>query len=93
MNHYQLLGVPRTADADQIRQAYINLCKQYEVTGEFEHQGASLKTASLAYKILSDADLRREYDESLISEGNNWQEKTALATTASQSSSDKKHIH
>lgn len=66
MDYYQLFGIAQNSSISQISQAYIALCKRYKATGKFGHQEFSFEMVHAAYKILSDADSRRLYDESLI---------------------------
>jgi curved DNA-binding protein CbpA len=66
MNHYQLFGVANNASNSQIDQAYVRLCKRYRTTGKFGNQEFSFEKVQAVYKILSDGDSRRLYDESLI---------------------------
>ena len=64
MNHYQLLGVASNANTDQISRAYINVCKRYKSTLNYGPE-LSFEEVYLAYKVLTDPDARRVYDESL----------------------------
>lgn len=66
VDYYQLFGVAQTASMSQISQAYLQLCKRYKSTGGFGHQEFSFDALQTAYKTLSDVDLRRFYDESLV---------------------------
>jgi len=60
---YEILGVPKDADQDQIKHAYRDLCKKYhpDVAGkEFEE---IFKQINEAYTILSNEEHRKRYDE------------------------------
>lgn len=60
---YELLGVPRDADADAIKKAYRRLARQYhpDVNPDPEAQ-ERFKEVSLAYEVLSDPQKRASYD-------------------------------
>ena len=59
-NYYDILGVSKTASADEIKEAYRNLAKQYhpDVGGDPE----KMKDINNAYDILSDPDKRAAFD-------------------------------
>lgn len=71
MDHYQVLGLPRTADDHGIKKAYFHMAKLYHPDRHFEPdmQDAKPMLEALfervheAYEILSNADRRREYDQ------------------------------
>ena len=60
---YELLGVPRDADADAIKKAYRRLARQLhpDVNPDPEAQ-ETFKEISRAYEILSDPQKRAAYD-------------------------------
>lgn len=62
---YQVLGVPRDADADTIRKAYRKLARQYhpDVNPGDREAESKFKEVSEAYSVLSDPEKRRNYDE------------------------------
>jgi molecular chaperone DnaJ len=63
-DYYELLGVPRTADTDEIKKAYRQLALQYHPD---RNQGSKeaeerFKEVTQAYEVLRDADKRAVYD-------------------------------
>ncbi|MDF5754908.1 molecular chaperone DnaJ [Spongiactinospora sp. TRM90649] len=64
-DYYGVLGVPKTATAEEIKKAYRKLARKYHPDA---NQGntqteAKFKEVSEAYDILSDTKRRKEYDE------------------------------
>ncbi len=71
-DYYEILGVPRTASAEEIKKAFRRLARLYhpdvaknKVAGE-----AKFKEVNEAYEVLGDAEKRQKYDQL----GANWQE-------------------
>lgn len=62
MNHYEILGVAKTASADEIKQAYKKLAKDHHP----DRGGDTNKFAEInaAYDVLKDPAKRQEYDNS-----------------------------
>ena len=61
-DYYAALGVPKDADAAQIKKAYRKLARDLHPDTNPGGE-ARFKDVSEAYDVLSDADKRREYDE------------------------------
>ena len=61
---YQVLGVPRDADAKIIKQAYFKMAKKYHPDSHPNDKNAKerFQEVSEAYDVLSDDDRRREFD-------------------------------
>ena len=70
-DYYDILGVPRTADEKDIRQAYRRLARQHHPDVNPGDDGAAerFKSINAAYEVLSDADKRARYDRY----GDQWQ--------------------
>ena len=64
-DYYKVLGVARTASADEIRKAFRTLARQYhpDVAKDKKHAEEKFKEINEAYEVLSDAEKRKTYDE------------------------------
>jgi len=62
---YEVLGVSRSASADEIRTAYRKLARKYhpDVNKDNPDAEAQFKEIGYAYEILSDADKRARFDQ------------------------------
>ncbi|TNE35631.1 MAG: J domain-containing protein [Alphaproteobacteria bacterium] len=65
---YQVLGVARSADISDIKQAYRALAKRYhpDLAPNSAEAGNRFKEISLAYGLLSNSGKRAEYDRGII---------------------------
>ena len=62
-DYYEVLGVSRSADAEELKRAYRQLARQYhpDVNKKPEAEDR-FKEANEAYEVLSDTEKRRAYD-------------------------------
>ena len=63
-DYYEVLGIPRDADIQQIKKAYRKLARQYhpDVACDTPDGEERFKEATEAYEVLSDAQRREVYD-------------------------------
>lgn len=63
-DYYEVLGVSRDADTQQIKKAYRKLAREYhpDVNNHDPDCAEKFKEATEAYEVLSDSDKRRLYD-------------------------------
>ncbi|MFG1748744.1 molecular chaperone DnaJ [Streptosporangium sandarakinum] len=64
-DYYAVLGVPKTATAEEIKKAYRKLARQYHPDANQGNKETEekFKDVSEAYDVLSDTKRRKEYDE------------------------------
>jgi curved DNA-binding protein len=75
-DYYNILGVERSASADDVRKAYRKLAMQYHPDRNPGNKQAEEKFKEIneAYQVLSDKDKRARYDQ-LGSAYSNWQQR------------------
>ena len=81
MNHYQILQIKISASAQEIKQAYRRLVKEFHP--DSQHVNANHETIiqlNAAYEVLSDPHHRRAYDQKLGNSVEYRQEKNSTAS-------------
>ena len=70
IDYYSILGIPKTASADDIKKAYRKLARKYHPDINPSNEEAKLKFQQIneANEVLSNAENRKKYDEY----GENW---------------------
>ncbi len=71
-DYYAVLGVPRDANADDIKKAFRKLARKYhpDIAADKQTAEAKFKEINEAYEVLHDPEKRRKYDRL----GARWQE-------------------
>jgi curved DNA-binding protein len=64
-DYYSILGISKTASADEIKKSFRRLARQYhpDMNPGDKAAEARFKEVSEAYEVLSDVDKRRQYDQ------------------------------
>ncbi len=77
-DYYEVLGVPRTASADEIRKEFRKLARRYhpDVAKDKKTAEDKFKEVNEAYEVLSDPEKRKKYDQL----GANWKQGAEFRT-------------
>jgi curved DNA-binding protein CbpA len=83
MDYYAILGVPRTASPDAIKEAYLRLAREnhpdrFRDPAERERAESRFQQINESYNHLRDARLRQEYDRSLARQAMTPQQEAQL---------------
>jgi curved DNA-binding protein CbpA len=62
-DHYEVLGIDPGSDSDTIQRAYTKLAKKYHPNNAETGDEERFKAVNMAYEVLADATLRREFDK------------------------------
>lgn len=64
-DYYEILGISKSADEKEIKQAFRKLAKQYhpDLNPDNKEAEAKFKEINEAYEVLSDADKKAKYDQ------------------------------
>ena len=89
MNHYEVLGIKKTATQNEIREAYKKLVKKYHpdlYQGDKTFAEKKTQSINAAYEVLSDPELRKKYDDEITPNiNNNYYSNTNNSTSATNS--------
>jgi hypothetical protein len=73
VNHYEVLGVPRTATAEEVRRAYLELARRHhpdfhaaDGPGSVREAERRMRAINEAWSVLGDRARRDAYDRSLV---------------------------
>lgn len=78
MTYYQILGVEKKVNFDEIKSKYRKLAMKYHPDRNAGNEEAEEKFKQIteAYEVLSNPEKRREYDKSLLSKESGTNKKT-----------------
>lgn len=87
IDYYKILGVDKTASAEEIKKVYRKLARKHhpDVNPNDKDAHALFQQINEAYEVLSDSEKRKKYD----SYGENWKQADQFDQTRQQSTSDR----
>ena len=91
-NYYEVLGVPQTATADQIKKKYRELARKFhpDVVQDKDLGQRVFSQINQAYRILADAERRAHYNSALTAADALRNSSSAMAQAAQQRRKDTK---
>lgn len=92
MNYYELLQVSPDASEEVISAAYRSLVKKYHPDSGLENSSEKFIQIEEAYKVLSNVEERKKYDELLQKQNKPIKEKTSEQVSVEQAEVDKEDV-
>ncbi len=82
-DYYTILGINKSADADEVKRAFRQLARKYhpDVNPDDKGAEAKFKEVSEAYEVLSDTEKRQKYDQF----GQYWNQASPASRASSRS--------
>src|ERR1700750_3463005 len=76
VDYYKILGLDKNASADDIKKAYRKLARKHHPDLNPNNEGAKklFQQINEANEVLSDADMRRKYDQYSAQYGEHWRQ-------------------
>lgn len=94
MNHYEVLGIKKTATTSEIKEAYKELVKKYHpdiYPGDKSYAEKRTKEINIAYDVLSDPKAKEEYDLSITPQLKSSADTSTSKTSGGYSYTTKEH--